>query len=461
MKKIVALALTVVMMLGLLAGCGEKPMDVQTLTQKMNEATQSVTAMGTKVTMDMDLSMAMTGMSMDVGLDLNMDMKNKLDMSAGYLKMAMGMQIMGQTQETMTETYVTSVDGKVITYAYDSATDMWLKHEQDAAKLLEMQQSLTGAALDLSTIPAEKMTLAPEKVTKDGKECYVLTVNVDGTYLKEYLVTLMQNIAGEEDQETEESLAILDKLDLSALNITYTYHVDASTFLIVELTGEILGMGEVLNELMSTGMGEAMMEEGVGSMFEGLDMTFDVPKFSILLNEVTYNDAVEIPAVPQEAIDNAVTEEEMLEDLIGGNELGSEPQADGSYLLSLENDAISVTIPEGFVVYVAEPEVVAAMTEDMMNEISYMLLPEYTDEAVRGEFDMTVDVLKDMELYGSHTEHEPISGYSVLDLVYIDGTMERYAWVETTDGVLMVTISASGEMPVEMETVLSGIVIGE
>ena len=54
MKKIVALALCLVMLLGLLSGC-EKAMDLDTLIQKMDEAGKTVTATGMDAEMMMDL----------------------------------------------------------------------------------------------------------------------------------------------------------------------------------------------------------------------------------------------------------------------------------------------------------------------------------------------------------------------------------------------------------------------
>ena len=45
MKKIVALALCLVMVMGLMSGC-EKAMDLDTLIQKMDEAGKTVTATG-------------------------------------------------------------------------------------------------------------------------------------------------------------------------------------------------------------------------------------------------------------------------------------------------------------------------------------------------------------------------------------------------------------------------------
>ena len=60
MKKIVALSLCLILVLGLLAGC-EKAMDAKTLLQKMEEVSKNQTAMSGKMSMEMDMSMGITG----------------------------------------------------------------------------------------------------------------------------------------------------------------------------------------------------------------------------------------------------------------------------------------------------------------------------------------------------------------------------------------------------------------
>ena len=149
MKKIVALALTVVMVLGLLAGC-EKPMDAKTLTQKMDEAMKTVTAMSGKMGLELDMTMSMTGMTLDMGMDMEMDMKYKMDLSAGYMDLKFAVEAMGQNEEMGMEAYITSEGDNLVSYVYDSASDMWMKTAQDTTELKAMQEQMTGVALTFS-----------------------------------------------------------------------------------------------------------------------------------------------------------------------------------------------------------------------------------------------------------------------------------------------------------------------
>ena len=62
MKKIVALALCLVMVLGLMTGC-QKGIDAKTVYQNMREAAKAVTAQSADVEMDLEMKMSTMGMT--------------------------------------------------------------------------------------------------------------------------------------------------------------------------------------------------------------------------------------------------------------------------------------------------------------------------------------------------------------------------------------------------------------
>lgn len=439
MKKIVALALTVVMVLGLLAGC-EKPMDVTTLAQKMDEAQKTVTALEGKMGMDLEATMAVPGMTLDMGFNLDADMKYKADMSAGYFKMKLGIEAMGQSEEVEMESYIAIEDGNFIAYTYENASDMWMKTEQDTTEYLALQEQLMNVGLKYSDIPAEKMTLAEEQETVDGKSCYVLTINLDGNYLKDSMTTVMESLTGE--IMTEEDQAALAEMDWSALTYNITAYVDAATFLPVQMSGEVLGIGEMLNGLIATALAERMLGEGG----EELEITIDVPKCSYTMTGLKYND-IEIPAVPQDAIDNAVTAEDIAGGVLSGDDyedqLTNPPQEDGSFLLSYGGITASVTVPEGYIVYMAETDALVTMTEDL-----------------NAGYEEVVTYAKEEGYYLSHGEMDPINGYTVKTLFYDDSSTVIYAWKEINGGVMVVTVNAYGGT-LDLSDVLNGVVTGE
>ena len=456
MKKIVALALTVVMVLGLLAGC-EKPMDAKTLTQKMDEAQKNVTAVAGKMNLDLGMAMTVTGMTLDINMDVDVDIKEKLDMSAGYLNGKFTMEVMGESQEIAVENYVVAEGDKLVNYSYESATDMWVKSEQDSAELKTMQEELMGAAMKFAELPEEKMTLAEEQETVGGKSCYVLTVNMDGTQFQDSMDTIMGTMT-EEMTELEELEAMLkEDMDWSALKLEMVYHVDAETFQIVQMVGKIEGMGEVINSLFATLLGELMLGEGA----EELEFTIEVPTCSFSMTEMAYND-IEIPAVPQEAIDNAKTAEEIEEEAMNQmmEELSNPPQADGRFLLSQEMEPVYVTIPEGYIPYLSEEGILVAMTADMTESISYSLVLDVTAEDMNAEYEAMVQYAKEEGYYLSHEDMESVNGFTVKNLAYNDGSYETYAWAVAADCIVMVNASSFEAIPV-LDDALNGISIGE
>ena len=458
MKKIVALALTVVMVLGLLAGC-EKPMDAKTLTQKMDEAMKTVTAMSGKMGLELDMTMSMTGMTLDMGMDMEMDMKYKMDLSAGYMDLKFAVEAMGQNEEMGMEAYITSEGDNLVSYVYDSASDMWMKTAQDTTELKAMQEQMTGVALTFSEIPAESMTLAKEQETVNGKSCYVLTVNMDGTYFQNAMGTIMDTMTEEMDEMDETAAEMLESMDWTALSVKAVYHVDAATFQIVQMTGEVLGMGDMLNNLIGTVMGEMMGEDAAE-----MEFSIDIPTCAFSMTEMAYND-IEIPAVPQEAIDNAVDADSIVEDPEiddpGYEDTLTNPaQADGSFLLSYEDYSASVMVPEGYIVYMSEADMLVAMTVDMMQSISYVVVAEATAEDMKAEYESMVEMYKEQDFYLSHGDLESVNGFTVKTLISNDGTSEVYAWKEIPGGVVMVTGSSFEGDPV-LDDALNGVVTGE
>lgn len=462
MKKIIALALTVVMVLGLMAGC-QKPMDAATLAQKMDEAAKGITAMAGKMGMELDMSMAMPGMTLDVGMNLETELKYAADMSAGYMKGKYAVTAMGTTEETEMESYIVSEGDQLVNYTYDSVSDMWLKTGRDVGELKAMQESLVGAALKFGEIPAEKMTLAQEQETVGGKACYVLTVNMDGDYFLNSMETIM-NTMGEELAVLEALEAeLMEGMDWSKLNMEITYHVDAASFQIVQMEGQVQGIGEMFNGLLGTVMGQLML--GAGE--EELEMNVEVPICAFYMSEMAYND-VEIPAVPQEAIDNAVTEDELMEDWEDDlmedweeePELGNPPQADGSFLMQLGETSVRITVPERYVVLMSEVDFLDVMTEDYAESVICMMVQEYTHDDMLADFQFQVQMAKEEERWLSDEITQDASGFTVGSIIYNDSVYEVTGWKEIEGNVVAVSASSFEYLP-QIGEVLGNIVIGE
>lgn len=470
MKKIVALALCLVMVIGLMTGC-QKAMDAKTLVQKMDEAMKTVTEVGTEAEIDLEMKLSASGVTMGMALGMDMDMKAKTDFSQLYADMSVSMEMLGQTEETAMEMYMTMVDGNAVAYVLESETETWVKTAMvDYAELLAQAQ---GAPVvhTFSNVPAEKLSLDKEKVTVNDRECYVLTVDLDGEFFKSYMDENMDEAFAQMDEEmakaeaemseeeleqTKSMMEAIKNLDWSTLSAKSVYHVDAETFLPVETSVEILGLGETMQSILNALLAELMIELDSAE----LEFSIDIPTSKMTVKNMVYNEAVEIPAVPQEAIDNAIDADEMADEefVVDESLLNNPAQADGSYLLTCEGDSVSVRIPEGYIPVMSELDNLEIMTPDYLNSGNYALVEEVTDEYLREYVNEMLTYAQEGEYYLSHTEPAELNGFTVATQIYNDGTGAVYAWRQLDATVLLVEVFFTGES-FDTEALLSGLEI--
>lgn len=455
MKKIVALVLCLVMMVGLMSGC-QKKMDADTLYQNMNEAMKAVTAQAADMEMDLEFTVSTMGISMNIAMSMDMAMQAKADLSAMHMDITANMDAMGQSEEISMEVYTAVEDDAVVSYVYERDTETWVKSVEEGYQELTAQiQELTKElGLDQQTMPKGTLTLEKDQVTVNDRKCYVLTQQVGGEELKTLLNTYMDKIldkaieeTGEEiDEETraemQQVLDILKNLDWSKLSCKMVYHVDAETFLPVEGVTEITGLGETLNGMIDTIMAMAMMEMDE----EAPAFSVEIPTLKMNLSNMRYNDAAEVPAVPQEVIDSAVDMEDlMMDDELIDTEVSNPAQPDGSYLLSMGGSSVSVTLPEGYMVFLSEVDMLVGMSADMMNSLTFVLVEGATAEDMAVGVLSEVDAAKEGESYKSHTEVAEVNGYSTMGLIYNDNTSLWYAWKELDGCVLLMGAEVNGE----------------
>ena len=455
MKKIVALVLCLVMMVGLMSGC-QKKMDADTLYQNMNEAMKAVTAQAADMEMDLEFTVSTMGISMNMAMSMDMAMQAKSDLSAMHMDITANVDAMGQSEEISMEVYTAVEDDAVVSYAYESDTETWVKSVEEGYQELTAQiQELTKElGLGQQTMPKGTLTLEKDQVTVNDRKCYVLTQQVGGEELKTLLNTYMDKIldkaieeTGEEiDEETraemQQVLDILKNLDWSKLSYKMVYHVDAETFLPLEGVCEITGLGETLNGMIDTIMAMAMMEMDE----EAPALSIEIPTLKMTMSNMLYNEAAEVPAVPQEVIDSAIDMDDlMMDDELIDTEVSNPAQSDGSYLLSMGGSSVSVTLPEGYMVFLSEVDMLVGMTADMMNSLTFMLVEGVTAEDMAVGVLSEVDAAKEAEYYKSHTEVAEVNGYSTMGLIYNDETSLWYAWKELDGCVLLMGAEVNGE----------------
>lgn len=455
MKKIVALVLCLVMMVGLMSGC-QKKMDADTLYQNMNEAMKAVTSQAVDMEMDLEFKVSTMGIAMNMAMGMEMAMQAKSDFSAMHMDITANVEAVGQSEEISMEVYTAVEDDAVVSYTYESEADTWIKSVEDGYQELTAQiQELTKELnLDQQPMPKGTLTLEKDQITVNDRKCYVLTQQVGGEELKTLLNTYMDKIlnaaieeSGEEiDEETQQVLDVFKNLDWSKLSYKMVYHVDAETFLPLEGVCEITGLGETMNGMIDTIMAMAMMEMDE----EAPAFSIEIPTLKMTMSNMLYNDAAEVPAVPQEVIDSAIDMDDMMEEPIADEELidtelSNPAQPDGSYLLTMGSSSVSVTLPEGYMAFLSETDMLVGMSADMLNSLTFMLVEDVTAEDMKVGVLSEVDAAKEAEFYKSHSEVAEVNGYSTMSLIYNDETSLWYAWKELDGCVLLMGAEVEGE----------------
>lgn len=421
MKKITALLLAVVLVLGMLSGCQEK-MTAQTLAEKMTEVGTAVTESSGKMSLEMVLNMSMTGFSMDYGVKLAADYAMINDPVACFVDATMTMEAMGTSESYDMQIYVGEENGETVMYDYDGATETWTRSVSDSVG--EAKGMTNVVAIDLESLPAESLVLAEEKQTIGEREVYVLTATVTGDQMNEMMAGMMENMTAATDAETA---ALLEELDFSALTAVVNYYVDCENYQTLQMDMEIQGFGDVLNSLFATLMGEAM---GVDA--EEYGITMDITTLKASMTDLVYEN-VEVPTVPQEAIDAAAM-----------NPL----QEDGSYVLRLNDAAVRVVPPEGFEGYAMDSLNLTLYTEDYMTTVQVSLMEDFTAA------DLAEQASYMAEYYGEMTYGEVVNGFE--NVTFADDASMCIAWKELDGCVVLVDIYTDETMP-DIPTVLNAI----
>lgn len=453
MKKIVALVLCLVMVVGLMAGC-QKKMDADTLYQKMNEAMKAVTAQSMDMEMDLEMKVSSMGITMTMGLGMNGKIQAKADLSAMHMDMTVNMEAVGQSEEISMEAYMALEGDALTSYVCESESDTWVKSTMSGFEELavESQKLAEELGLEENKMPKGTLTLAEEQITVNDRKCYVLTQQLGGeelqSFMSEYmdmiLTKAMEEAEEEPDAEAQEAMEIIKKLDWSKMSFNVVYHVDAETFMPLENEVELLGLGETMNGMIETLLAEAMVE-----MDEEMPaFSVDFPTCKAVMKNMTYNEAVEVPAVPQEVVDSAVDADDMVEEPFVDESLLTNPaQADGSYLLTLAGSSIRVMPPEGYVGVDSAEDYVYLTDDPMMyeNVLCYGLATDMDSEALNAAIMGEIDLAKEGEYYKSHADQYELDGYQVMGLVYDDDTSIWYAWKELDDCCFLMTAEVAGE----------------
>ena len=258
-------------------------MTAQTLAAKMAVAAAKTPMTQEKLTMEFEMSIGAQGMTLNLDMDMTMDMVVSMDPYQAYTNLAVTMEMLGQSYTETMEMYVQEENGTMTTYSYAASADEW------SAQTMDFSEDMKKVNYDwLAKKAAEDLVLAEETQTMDGHEVYVLSCNITGAEMQE----MMSSTASVQDALEE---AGMSGLDMSALTVPMTMYIDTKTYLPVQMEMEIQGFDELL---------AGMMDELLGEDAASLGMEIEIGKVTAVCTDIGY-DAVEVPAVPQEALSAA------------------------------------------------------------------------------------------------------------------------------------------------------------
>lgn len=296
--KRLALALCALAMALALAGCGGS-MTPEKLVEEMANASKEKTM--TQMTMDLalDASMGAEGVTMDISVGMGTDVMMALDPYAMYMDVVLDMSMLGEEISESMEIYMLEEDGEAVSYTYMDSAGQWTRQAAEV-DMDAMTASGQGASYDwLLDKTGNDLALAEEKPQVNGRETYMLTAILGWDDMMKAMEA-MDSAALEEalgGAELEDLLAEagLGDLNLSVLNFTTVYYIDAETYLPLKMEMDVLGLDVLLSDIMKAAMAGLSPEEQV-------EMDIAVNQFRAVLDNISY-DPASIPALPPEAAD--------------------------------------------------------------------------------------------------------------------------------------------------------------
>lgn len=279
LRKPAAILAAVLSVALLFTGCGK--MTPTKLAVKTTAAMVSNPLTGVKIAADADLSMDALGVSAEIGVDLTMDTKFSQDPYRVFMETTVGMTFLGMDFTERSQSYSRLENGNNVTYTHQDSADTWVRQEVEQPD--DATQNIQKDLLELMKKKATTdMVLAEETQTLDGREVYVLSC----TFTGEEIRSLVDEIAQLEE--------MLQETDLSTVTVPVMCYIDTKTFLPAKMEMDFLGLNE------------AIMDTLIDSMDQDLDflkMDLNIKSIKAVYTDFCY-EPIEVPEVPQEALDN-------------------------------------------------------------------------------------------------------------------------------------------------------------
>lgn len=384
----------------------------------------------------------------------------QMDLNVSYTAEAMGQGMDGQMEMILVE----NEDGSASTYEKVSSTTEpgeWQAGTMDAQTLTgirDMVRSalagdttvLSGAGLGNGSMDAgaiaglvEKyqeqlanmVQLSPNPVDVNGKECYALSLDLQG----EILTQMVSDVLSASGQTPDDTTWQMMQAVLGGFRIQIESAIDTQTFLPV--SGSVDLGGSDFSAI------EQLLLSSVSGGAEGMAAHLDVSALNVAC-DFGFNEPVSV-TVPQEALDAGSASPDLslnTDDLIGsllngggtdvgdlgGADTGADQQegpvmnADGTYRITYEDyqgnvRKADIAVPEGMVLSYGSDDYISFRDESFSKTVSYSLYTMDTPEE-------TVESDLDVSYMEGNSEYRDVTRTDVLQTTLEDGTVVSYGF---------------------------------
>lgn len=400
--------------------------DAEFLLNKLYEIANNNNTM-TQVTTNMEIEMSMSMSGVTIDLDMVSSGKNLIQLNpyTAYTYMEMTMEMMGQQETMVTENYILTEDGNLVSYAYDGSVDYWTKMDIGMSEAELMEQTETNFDW-IKEKPVSDFTVDTQLHNIGGRDAYKVEFTLTGQEMNQSL----NGMAGVKDMLDESGLG---DFDMSSLNVPAVYYIDAETYQIIQMEMNIEGMGEMMNDMMSSLL-------GADAETAGYQMDINIGKCYMIYSDISY-EPVEIPALPAEATET--TDVINIEDLdISDTDTTQVQPEDGVYTIEESGAVAKVTCPEGWTVLYSAYDSINIENEETWQEAEFVMYMDVTrEDFVAYVEEMVVPELQQYEgVYVSHGAGPQIGDYETMEVLG-DGLNFYFAWAPAGEGWIMVTVS--------------------
>ena len=406
-----------------LPGCGKKKPGAKELITQAAESLSEASSMRFSVELDAAMEISQSGASMELTLGAQLDGETVRRPAAIHVKGTVSTSLMDLSVDM--EQYTVEEDGRLASYVNDGG--QWTRTESDAGQTDQME-SIAGL-ID----PSVSYRLSKDTRKLEGGEAYVLTGEISGDMLEEFL---------EELPQSEELPGMENGWDGFRAGVEVLLYKDTG------LPAEVA---------IDFADGLSAMLENSAEESGGLAVT--VERFTLKVAYKSFDDVGTV-AVPDEVKAAAETEPAETEPAetepaeTEPAETGAPANPDGTYTLksAAGEGSVDIAVPEGYEISSYSEGSYLSFTDTFGLDFDEVYISYMLDEYSTGE-DLAAYYLDDIAYYQENEDYTQVEAsepctvsaagrqVSYIRVSYtFDGAghyIEYYAWTELENGLLL------------------------